>query len=243
VKKVSFLIFGFISLGLYLFAYDSNSSFNAQEVTHAQFFSATKPNWKIRTLNAKNSYELNSLKAFQEENKKVYLLDEPILKAYWENQSKSTASSISAVFDISNEILIMTNNVHLTISTMDEKIDLFTKKINFDFKKRSATSKNEVELKNSFIKLEGKGFEFKQDKNGQGELTLNKVYFVQNSNKGNNLYGSADLIIYESSSDIFTMKGSAQIKDDSSLINAEEIKFNFKTQNIESSKNSKIIKT
>ena len=152
-------------------------------------------------------------------------MDEPIFKAYWENQSRSTASSISAIFDVSNDMLIMTNNVHLTISTMDEKIDLFTKKINFDFKKRSATSKNEVELKNSFIKLEGKGFEFKQDKNGQGELTLNKVYFVQNSNKGNNLYGSADLIIYESSSDIFTMKGSAQIKDDSSLIKAEEIKF------------------
>ena len=243
MKKVSFLIFGFITLGLYLFAYDSNSSFNVHEVTQTQFFSATRPNWKIQTLNEKDSYELNSLQASQEENKKVYLLDEPIFKAYWENQSKSTASSVNAVFDLGNEMLIMTNNVHLTISAMDEKIDLFTNKITFDFKKRSVTCKNEVELKNSFIKLEGKGFEFNQDKNGQGELTLNKVYFVQNSNKGNNLYGSADLIIYESSSDIFTMKGSAQIKDDSSLIKAEEIKFNFKTQNIESSKNSKIIKT
>ena len=153
MKKVSFLIFGFISLGLYFFAYDFNSSFNTHEVTQAQFFSATRPNWKIQTLNAKDSYELNSLKAFQEENKKVYLLDEPIFKAYWENQSRSTASSISAIFDVSNDMLIMTNNVHLSISTMDEKIDLFTKKINFDFKKRSATSKNEVELKNSFIKL------------------------------------------------------------------------------------------
>ena len=82
MKKVSFLIFGFISLGLYFFAYDFNLSFNAHEVTQAQFFSATRPNWKIQTLNAKDSYELNSLKAFQEENKKVYLLDEPIFTSY-----------------------------------------------------------------------------------------------------------------------------------------------------------------
>ena len=242
MKKISFFIFTFISLGLYLFAYDSNSSFIANEVTQTQFFSTTKSSWKIQTLNAKDYYELNSLKAFQEENKKVYLLDKPIFKAYSENQPRSTASSSRAIFDLSNEMLIMTNNVHMTISEMDEKTDVFTKKLNFDFKKRSITSKNEVKLKNSFIELEGKGFKFNQDKNGQTELTLNKVYFVQN-NEGNNLYGRADLIIYESSSDIFTMKGSAQIKDQSSLFNAEEIKFNFKTKNIISSKNSKIIKS
>ena len=100
----------------------------------------------------------------QEENKEVFLLDEPIFKTYWEDQSKSSASSVSAVFDLSNEILMMTNNVHLAISVKNEKIDLFTKKLNFNFKKRSVTSKNEVEVKNSYLKLEGKGFELNQDK-------------------------------------------------------------------------------
>ena len=243
MKRVSFLLFGFISIGLYLFIYDPNSSFKEHEITQTQFFSVIKPIWKIQVKNTKDSYELNSLKALQEENKEVFLLDEPIFKTYWEDQSKNSASSVSAVFDLGNEMLMMTNNVHLTISVKNEKIDLFTKKLNFDFKKRSVTSKNEVELKNSFLKLEGKGFELNQDKNGQSELTLTEVYFMQDNDTGNNLYGKADLIIYKSSSDIFTMIGSAQIKDESSVINAEEIEFNFKTKNIVSSKKSKITKS
>ena len=112
-----------------------------------------------------------------------------------------------------------------------------------NFKKGSITSKNEIELNNSFLKLQGKGFEFNQDKNGQSELTLTEVYFIQDNDSGNNLFGKADLIIYKSSSDIFTMIGSAQIKDESSVINAEEIEFNFKTKNIVSSKKSKITKS
>ncbi len=243
MKRLSFLLFAFIFIGLYLFIYDPNSSFKEQEIKQTQFFSVIKPIWKIQIQNTKDSYELNSLKALQEENKEVFLLDEPIFKTYRDNKSKSSASSVSAVFDLGNELLIMTNNVHLTISEKNEKFDLFTKKLNFDFKKGSITSKNEIELKNSFLKLKGKGFELNQDKNGQSELTLTKVYFMQDNDTGSNLFGKADLIFYKSSSDIFTMIGSAQIKDEFSVINAEEIEFNFKTKNIVSSKKSKITKS
>ncbi|MFM1569727.1 MAG: LPS export ABC transporter periplasmic protein LptC, partial [SAR86 cluster bacterium] len=112
MKRLSFLLFAFIFIGLYLFIYDPNSSFKEQEIKQTQFFSVIKPIWKIQIQNTKDSYELNSLKALQEENKEVFLLDEPIFKTYRDNKSKSSASSVSAVFDLGNELLIMTNNVH-----------------------------------------------------------------------------------------------------------------------------------
>ena len=66
--------------------------------------------------NTKDSFELHSLTATQEENKGVFLLDEPIFRSYWENKFRSTASSVYAILDLGEEKLLMTNNVHLTIT-------------------------------------------------------------------------------------------------------------------------------
>ena len=90
--------------------------------------------------NTKDSFELHSLTATQEENKKVFLLDEPIFRSFWENKFKSTASSVYAILDLDEERMLMTNNVHLTITEKDEKIDLFTEEINFDMRKKNFRS-------------------------------------------------------------------------------------------------------
>ena len=72
---------------------------------------------------------------------------------------------------------------------------------------------------------------------------FSKAAFEENNASKANFYGEADLIIYKSPSDTFTLKGSAEIKLESTLISAEEIEFNFKTKKIISSKRSKIIKS
>ena len=74
-------------------------------------------------------------------------------------------------------------------------------------------------------------------------MIFSKAAFEENNTSKDSFYGEADLIIYKSPSDTFTMKGSAEIKFESNMIIAEEIKFNFKTRKIISSKKSKIIKS
>ena len=100
MKRVSFLLFGFIFIGLYLFIYDPNSSFKEQEIKQTQFFSVIKPIWKIQIQNTKDSYELNSLKALQEENKEVFLLDEPIF-------SELQNQIVDKIAEYKNEILYL----------------------------------------------------------------------------------------------------------------------------------------
>jgi lipopolysaccharide export system protein LptA len=75
------------------------------------------------------------------------------------------------------------------------------------------------------------------------ELIFSKAAFEENNSSKNSFYGEADLIIYKSPSNTFILKGSAEIKFESTLISAEEIEFNFKTKKIVSSKKSKIIKS
>ena len=74
-------------------------------------------------------------------------------------------------------------------------------------------------------------------------MTFSKASFVQNKDSKNIFFGEADLLIYKSPSDTFTMLGSAEIKLESTLFSAEEIEFNFKTKKIISLKKSKITKS
>ena len=193
--------------------------------------------------NTKDSFELHSLTATQKENKSIFLLDEPIFRSHWENKFKNTASSVYAILDLDEEKLLMTNNVHLTVTETDQKIDLFSEKINFDMRNRNFRSKKKVHFKSSSFRLSGDEFNFFQNSNGENEFNFSKAAFQQNIASKNNFYGEADLIIYKSPSDTFIMKGSAEIKFESTLISAEEIEFNFKTKKIISSKKSKIIKS
>ena len=186
---------------------------------------------------------MHSLTATQKENKGVFLLDEPIFRSYWENKFKSSASSVFAILDLDEEKLLMTNNVHLTITERDEKIDLFSETINFDMRNKNFRSKNQVQMKSTSFRLNSNGFNLFQNSNGVNELIFSKAAFEENNASKNSFYGEADLIIYKSPSDTFTLKGSAEIKFESSLISAEEIEFNFKTKKIISSKRSKIIKS
>ena len=83
MKRISFILLGFVLLGLYLLTYDSNSSFLNKEIKQTLFTSVSKPSWIIESQNTKDSFELHSLTATQEENKGVFLLDEPIFRSYW----------------------------------------------------------------------------------------------------------------------------------------------------------------
>ena len=243
MKRISSILVVFVFIGLYLFTYDSNSSFLDKEIKQTIFTSVSKPTWKIEILNTKDFFKLHSLKATQEENKGVFLLDEPIFRSYWDNKFKSTASSVNATLDLGEEKLLMTNNVHLTLTETDQKIDLFSEKINFDMRNKTFSSKDKVQIKNTSFNLKSNGFDLFQNSNGVNELILTKAAFEENDVSKNNFYGEADLIIYKSPSDTFTLKGSAEIKLESNLISAEEIEFNFKTKKIISSKKSKIIKS
>ena len=243
MKRISFILLGFVLLGLYLFTYDSNSSFLNKEIKQTLFTSVSKPSWIIESQNTKDSFELHSLTATQEENKGVFLLDEPIFRSYWENKFKSTASSVYAILDLDEENLLMTNNVHLTIKETDKKIDLFSEKINFDIRNKNFRSENRVQMKSTSFRLNSNGFDLYQNSVGENELIFSKAAFEENNTSKDSFYGEADLIIYKSPSDTFTMKGSAEIKFESNLIIAEEIEFNFKTRKIISSKKSKIIKS
>jgi len=243
VKKISSIFLFFVFIGLYLFTYNSNSSVLNKEFKQTIFTSVFKPSWKIEIQDTKDFFELHSLKATQEENKAVFLLNEPIFKSYWDNKFKSIASSKNATLDLGEEKLLMTNNVHLTFTETDQKIDLFSDKINFDMRNKTFSSKNRVQIKNTSFKLNSNGFNLFQNSNGVNELILSKAVFEENNASKDNFYGEADLIIYKSPSDTFTLKGSAEIKLESTLISAEEIEFNFKTKKIISSKKSKIIKS
>jgi lipopolysaccharide transport protein LptA len=150
---------------------------------------------------------------------------------------------VYAILDLGEEKLLMTNNVHLTITERDKKIDLFSEKINFDMRNKNFRSKNQVQMKSTSFRLNSNGFDLFQNSNGANELIFSKAAFEENNASKNSFYGEADLIIYKSPSDTFTLKGSAEIKFESTLISAEEIEFNFKTKKIISSKRSKIIKS
>ena len=243
MKRISFILLVFVFLGLYLFTYNSNSSFLDKEIKQTLFTSVSKPSWKIEMQNTKDYFELHSLTATQEENKGAFLLDEPIFRSYWENKFRSTASSVYAILDLDEEKLFMTNKVHLTITERDEKIDLFSETINFDMRNKNFRSKNQVQMKSTSFKLNSNGFDLFQNLNGVNELIFSKAAFEEDNAAKNSFYGEADLIIYKSPSDTFTLKGSAEIKFESTLISAEEIEFNFKTKKIISSKRSKIIKS
>jgi len=243
VKRISSILLVFVLLGLYLFTYSSNSSVLDKEIKQTIFTSVSKPSWKIEIQNTKDFFELHSLKATQEENKGVFLLEEPIFKSHWDDKFKSTASSLYARLNLSKDKLVMTNSVHLKITETDQNIDLFSDNINFDMRNKTFSSKTRVKIKNTSFKLNSNGFDLFQNSNGVNELVFSKADFEVNNASKDNFYGEADLIIYISPSDTFTLKGSAEIKLGSNLISAEEIEFNFKTRKIISSKNSKIIKS
>jgi len=245
VKRINSILFVFVFLGLYLFTYNLDSSILDKEIKKKISTSITisKPSWKIEIQNTKDSFELHSLNATQEENKGVFLLEEPFFSSYRDKNFKSSASSKLATLDLSENKLVMRNSVQLTITETDQKIDLFSENINFDMRNKTFSSKTKVQMKNNSFKLNSKGFEFLQNSNGANELLFSKANFEENSAFKDNFYGKANLIIYKSSSDTFTLKGSAEIQLESTLVTAEEIEFNFKTKKIISSKKSKIIKS
>ena len=166
-----------------------------------------------------------------------------IIHTLWTIKLKNSASSVNAIFDLGEEKLSMINNVHLTISERDQKIDLFSEKINFDLKNKKINSKHEIYFKSASFKLNSKGFNLFQNSEGRDNLLFSKASFEQTNKPHNGFFGKADLIIYKSPSETFTMKGSAEIKLNSTSITAQEIEFNFRTNKIVSSKNSKIIKS
>jgi len=243
VKRISSILLGFVFLVLYLFTYNSNSHVLDNEIKQTILTSVSKPSWKIEIQNTKDFFELHSLKATQEENKGVFLLDEPIFKSFWDNKFKSTSSSGNATLDLSEDKLIMTNSVHLTFTETDQKVDMFSENMNFDLRNNTFSSKNKVRIKSTSFVLNSNGFDLFQNSNGMNELIFSKASFQENIASKDNFHGEADLIIYKSPSDTLTLKGSAQIKLESTSISAEEIEFNFKTKKIISSKNSKIIKS
>lgn len=210
-----------------------------KEILPTQFFSAEKPIWRIE--NSSGFYELSAQKLVEEDKERNFLLYEPKFKSLFKGKTESSVSSAIASLYLSKENLIMTNNVHLTVSESNDKIELFTESLNLDLKNKKYSSKEKATVKNSFLNVNSMGFSITSDPVGEGKQFLFNNAFFKTNKTQEKLQGKADLIIYKSPSEIINMKGSAEVNINSSIITAEEIVFNFKTKKIISSKKSKII--
>ncbi len=244
MKRNTFFIISLVLFGALIIFYRPEilfSPYKDRESLPTQLFSAEKPFWRIE--NSSGFFELSSLKLVEEDKEKNFLLYEPLFKSFVQGNTQSSASSVSASLHLPEESLIMRNNVHLTVSETEDKIDLFTDSLSVNLKNKTYSSDNKVMVKNSSLNLISSGFSITTNSSGIGkEISFDNAHFVNNETE-NKFQGKADLIIYRSPSEILSMKGSAEVNINSSIITAEEIEFNFKTKKIISSKKSKIIKS
>ena len=103
-------------------------------------------------------------------------------------------------------------------------------------------SSQKIKLRMHLFVLESEGFQIKDREYRNKEISFSKAVFSQKE-KEEAVYGKADLIIHNFPSDVLILKGSAEIKFNSSTLKGDEIQFNYKTRTIIKSKNSKLIKS
>ncbi len=224
--------------------------FLSREISPKQFnknnldsnISLDQPIWKVNQTNSPISYNISANRAFQNRTDKKFILEKVVIEEFLDSQVHSSIKSDNAFMDLDLKNLTLSEKVHLNLRLDGKELDLFTNEIILDLMQRAINSSQKIKLRMHLFILESEGFQIKDREYRNKEISFSKAVFSQEE-KEEAVYGKADLIIHNFPSDILILKGSAEIKFNSSTLKGDEIQFNYKTRTIIKSKNSKLIKS
>ena len=201
-----------------------------------------QPIWKINQTDSPISYNISANRAFQNRTDKKFILEKVVIEEFLDSQVHSSIKSDNAFMDLDLKNLTLSEKVHLNLRLDGKELDLFTNEIILDLMQRAINSSQKIKLRMHLFVLESEGFQIKDREYRNKEISFSKAVFSQEE-KEEAVYGKADLIIHNFPSDVLILKGSAEIKFNSSTLKGDEIQFNYKTRTIIKSKNSKLIKS
>ena len=204
--------------------------------------SLDQPIWKVNQTNSPISYNISANRAFQNRTDKNFILEKVVIEEFLDSQVHSSIKSDNAFMDLDLKNLTLSEKVHLNLRLDGKELDLFTNEIILDLMQRAINSSQKIKLRKHLFILESEGFQIKDREYRNKEISFSKAVFSQEE-KEEAVYGKADLIIHNFPSDVLILKGSAEIKFNSSTLKGDEIQFNYKTRTIIKSKNSKLIKS
>ena len=204
--------------------------------------SLDQPIWKVNQTNSPISYNISANRAFQNRTDKKFILEKVVIEEFLDSQVHSSIKSDNAFMDLDLKNLTLSEKVHLNLRLDGKELDLFTNEIILDLMQRAINSSQKIKLRMHLFVLESEGFQIKDREYRNKEISFSKAVFSQEE-KEEAVYGKADLIIHNFPSDVLILKGSAEIKFNSSTLKGDEIQFNYKTRTIIKSKNSKLIKS
>lgn len=224
--------------------------FLSREISPKQFnknnldsnISLDQPIWKVNQTDSPISYNISANRAFQNRTDKKFILEKVVIEEFLDSQVHSSIKSDNAFMDLDLKNLTLSEKVHLNLRLDGKELDLFTNEIILDLMQRAINSSQKIKLRMHLFVLESEGFQIKDREYRNKEISFSKAVFSQEE-KEEALYGKADLIIHNFPSDVLILKGSAEIKFNSSTLKGDEIQFNYKTRTIIKSKNSKLIKS
>ena len=224
--------------------------FLSREISPKQFnknnldsnISLDQPIWKVNQTNSPISYNISANRAFQNRTDKNFILEKVVIEEFLDSQVHSSIKSDNAFMDLDLKNLTLSEKVHLNLRLDGKELDLFTNEIILDLMQRAINSSQKIKLRMHLFVLESEGFQIKDREYRNKEISFSKAVFSQEE-KEEAVYGKADLIIHNFPSDVLILKGSAEIKFNSSKLKGDEIQFNYKTRTIIKSKNSKLIKS
>ena len=224
--------------------------FLSREISPKQFnknnldsnISLDQPIWKVNQTDSPISYNISANRAFQNRTDKKFILEKVVIEEFLDSQVHSSIKSDNAFMDLDLKNLTLSEKVHLNLRLDGKELDLFTNEIILDLMQRAINSSQKIKLRMHLFILESEGFQIKDREYRNKEISFSKAVFSQEE-KEEAVYGKADLIIHNFPSDILILKGSAEIKFNSSKLKGDEIQFNYKTRTIIKSKNSKLIKS
>ncbi|MBI81057.1 MAG: LPS export ABC transporter periplasmic protein LptC [Gammaproteobacteria bacterium] len=224
--------------------------FLSREISPKQFnknnldsnISLDQPIWKVNQTNSPISYNISANRAFQNRTDEKFILEKVVIKEFLDSQVHSSIKSDNAFMDLDLKNLTLSEKVHLNLRLDGKELDLFTNEIILDLMQRAINSSQKIKLRMHLFVLESEGFQIKDREYRNKEISFSKAVFSQEE-KEEAVYGKADLIIHNFPSDVLILKGSAEIKFNSSTLKGDEIQFNYKTRTIIKSKNSKLIKS
>ena len=224
--------------------------FLSREISPKQFnknnldsnISLDQPIWKVNQTNSPISYNISANRAFQNRTDKNFILEKVVIEEFLDSQVHSSIKSDNAFMDLDLKNLTLSEKVHLNLRLDGKELDLFTNEIILDLMQRAINSSQKIKLRMHLFILESEGFQIKDREYRNKEISFSKAVFSQEE-KEEAVYGKADLIIHNFPSDVLILKGSAEIKFNSSTLKGDEIQFNYKTRTIIKSKNSKLIKS
>ena len=242
MKKTGLLFLIILLAGIFLFR-EGNFSSSGNSLTINQSKMLLKnPSWNITNKKSSSSYKLTSNKAQQNDSDEVFFIEEPFLKILSNNQLEWSISSKEAKLELYKENLIMGKKVHLRILHGREIIHLYTELINLDLKNNIAFTKHQVEVKSDYFILRGDGFQQKEGSHGKTQVVFTKAILNHDQGSGYEKFGGADSVLLTKESGILILKGSAELNLESMKMTADEIKYNYRTGKILSSKNSLLVK-